>query len=103
MPTLVSPYPTAYPRKLSGAHSHYKTIANGYKGLVPHVHPHANGLVSGIIGATGNLGGIVFSIIFRFEGSNYAKSIWITGIITILLNLVTCWIKPLPKGQIGGR
>ena len=34
--------------------------------LVPHVHPHANGIVSGCTGATGNFGGIIFAIIFRF-------------------------------------
>ncbi|KAJ5852485.1 uncharacterized protein N7529_011870 [Penicillium soppii] len=33
--------------------------------VVPHVHPFANGIVSGIVGGFGNLGGIVFAIIFR--------------------------------------
>ncbi len=30
--------------------------------LVPHVHPFANGIVSGLTGAGGNLGGVVFAI-----------------------------------------
>ncbi|KAL8356367.1 hypothetical protein RB601_001600 [Gaeumannomyces tritici] len=73
--------------------------------LVPHVHPHANGILSGITGAGGNLGGIVFAIIFRFmgDGKNYAGAIWMIGIIHIALNLLTCWIPPLPKGQVGGH
>ncbi len=45
--------------------------------LVPHVHPFANGIVSGLTGAGGNLGGVIFAIIFRFVdgGTNYAKGI----------------------------
>ncbi|KAI0409667.1 nitrite transporter [Xylaria palmicola] len=74
-------------------------------GLIPHVHPQANGIVSGTTGAAGNLGGVIFSIIFRFMdgGTNYAKAFWVIGIITIFLNLVLCWVPPVPRGQIGGR
>jgi len=74
--------------------------------LTPHVHPYANGVVSGITGASGNLGGIVFAIIFRFVpagATHYGHAIWIIGVITIALNLAVCWIPPVPKGQIGGR
>ena len=71
--------------------------------LVPHVHPHANGIVSGCTGASGNLGGIVFAIIFRYNGKDYGKVFWIIGVMTIGINLALCWIRPIPKGQIGGR
>ncbi|KAG7289947.1 hypothetical protein NEMBOFW57_006324 [Staphylotrichum longicolle] len=73
--------------------------------LVPHVYPYANGVLSGLTGAGGNLGGVVFAIIFRFmdNGTNYAKGFWVIGIIHIVLNLAVCWIPPIPKGQIGGR
>lgn len=71
--------------------------------LVPHIHPYANGIISGVTGATGNLGGIVFAIIFRYIGTNYGKTFWIIGVITIAINLAVCWINPIPKGQIGGR
>ncbi|KAI0200354.1 nitrite transporter [Astrocystis sublimbata] len=74
-------------------------------GLIPHVHPHANGIVSGTTGAAGNLGGVIFGIIFRFQdnGTNYAKAFWVIGAITIVLNLLLCWVPPVPRGQIGGR
>ncbi|KAI0470280.1 nitrate transporter [Xylaria cf. heliscus] len=74
-------------------------------GLIPHVHPQANGVVSGTAGAAGNLGGVIFSIIFRFmdNGTNYAKAFWVIGVITISLNLALCWVSPVPRGQIGGR
>ncbi|KAK4113376.1 nitrate transporter [Canariomyces notabilis] len=73
--------------------------------LVPHVYPHANGVLSGLTGAGGNLGGVVFAIIFRYmdNGTNYAKGFWVIGIMHIILNLAVCWIPPIPKGQIGGR
>ncbi|KAK6843353.1 nitrite transporter [Apiospora arundinis] len=73
--------------------------------LIPHVHPHANGVLSGTTGAVGNMGGVVFAIVFRFMdgGTNYAKALWVIGLIHIGLNLVLCWVPPLPKGQIGGR
>jgi MFS transporter, NNP family, nitrate/nitrite transporter len=75
--------------------------------LVPHVHPHANGIVSGITGAAGDLGGIIFAIIFRFnvtgKVTHYGKSLWIIGVIMMAMNVAMCWIKPVPKNQIGGR
>ncbi|KAJ6779673.1 hypothetical protein PWT90_02721 [Aphanocladium album] len=73
--------------------------------LVPHVHPAANGVVSGVTGAGGNLGGVVFAIVFRFMdgGKGYAKAFWVIGVMHIVLNLAVCWIAPLPKGQVGGR
>jgi NNP family nitrate/nitrite transporter-like MFS transporter len=73
--------------------------------LIPHVHPFANGILSGLTGGGGNLGGVVFAIIFRYmdDGKGYAHAIWIIGCIHIALNLAVSWIPPLPKGQIGGR
>ncbi|KAI4107342.1 MAG: hypothetical protein L6R37_001703 [Teloschistes peruensis] len=71
--------------------------------LVPHVHPHANGIVSGCTGAAGNFGGIIFGIIFRYNGEDYGRVFWIIGIMTIAINLALCWIRPIPKGQIGGH
>ncbi|KAF2425749.1 nitrate transporter [Tothia fuscella] len=71
--------------------------------LVPHVHPHANGIVSGLVGATGNLGGIVYAIIFRYNGVNYGKVFWIIGVMCISMNLMVSWIRPIPRSQIGGR
>lgn len=73
--------------------------------LLPHVYPYANGVLSGVTGAGGNLGGVVFAIIFRFMdgGTNYAKGFWVIGVIHVVVNLAVCWIPPIPKGQVGGR
>ena len=71
--------------------------------LVPHIHPHANGIISGCTGAAGNFGGIIFAIIFRYSGTDFGKVFWIIGVMTIGINLSVSWIRPIPKGQIGGR
>lgn len=83
--------------------------ANGLNfAYVPHIHPYANGVVSGFTGACGNLGGIIFALIFRFNltpkaTQDFPKAIWIIGSIIIALNLSVAWVRILPKGQIGGH
>ncbi|KAK4153417.1 hypothetical protein C8A00DRAFT_33847 [Chaetomidium leptoderma] len=69
--------------------------------LLPHVHPKANGVLSGIVGAGGNMGGVVFAVVFRFMdgGTNYAKGFWVIGVMNVVVCLAVCWIPPLPKGQ----
>ncbi|KAI9038805.1 MFS transporter [Aspergillus affinis] len=68
--------------------------------VVPHVHPFANGIVSGAVGGMGNLGGIIFAIIFRYNGNHYARSLWIVGVIAIAANIAVSWVRPLPKSQM---
>ncbi|KAJ5359121.1 Nitrate transporter [Penicillium cataractarum] len=68
--------------------------------VVPHVHSYANGIVSGIVGGFGNLGGIIFAIIFRYHGSDYGKSLWIIGAISLAANLAVSWIRPVPKNPV---
>ncbi|KAG2156770.1 nitrate transporter [Suillus bovinus] len=72
----------------------FNEVANGVNfSLVPHCNPNSNGFMSGIVGAMGNLGGILFAIIFRFEPSPPAKAFWICGIITVGVNLILCIIR----------
>lgn len=68
--------------------------------LVPHVHPYANGIVSGLVGGFGNLGGIVFAIIFRYNGSDYGRSLWLIGVISLAANLAVSWIRPVPRTPV---
>jgi NNP family nitrate/nitrite transporter-like MFS transporter len=86
--------------------------------VVPHIHPFANGMwpfsplgqqshpnkstgiVSGIVGAGGNLGGVIFAIVFRYNKLNYGKSFWIIGVIMIASNLCTVWIRPVPRKPV---
>lgn len=68
--------------------------------VVPHVHPYANGVVSGLVGGFGNLGGIIFAIIFRYNGSDYGRSMWIIGVISVAANMAVSWIRPVPKNPL---
>lgn len=83
--------------------------ANGLNfAYVPHVFPSSNGVVSGFTGACGNLGGIVFALVFRFNltpkaTQDFPKALWIIGILTIAVNLALAWVRVMPKGQIGGH
>lgn len=73
--------------------------------LVPHVRPTSNGLITGVTGAAGNLGGIVFLLIARYtdDSADYPKVFWIVGTIAIVGNFLVGWIRPIPKDQLGGR
>jgi NNP family nitrate/nitrite transporter-like MFS transporter len=51
----------------------------------------------------GNLGGIVFAIIFRYNGKNYGKVFYIIGAIVIGINVAVSWIRPVAKKPIGAR
>lgn len=46
----------------------------------------------------GNFGGIIFAIIFRYNGTNFALSLWIIGVISIIASFAVSWIRPVPKG-----
>ena len=61
------------------------------------------GLITGIAGAAGNLGGLVYLLIARYTGTDYAKIFWIVGIINIAASLLISWIRPIPKGQLEAR
>ncbi|KAA8894893.1 major facilitator superfamily domain-containing protein [Sphaerosporella brunnea] len=81
--------------------SFFMDAANGANfAVVPHVFPYANGILSGIVGASGNLGGIIFAIVFRYNGNHYGRSIWIIGVIMLAVNLCVSWISPIPRGQL---
>lgn len=62
-----------------------------------------SGLITGVTGAAGDLGGIVSLLIYRYSGTDYGRVFWIVGIVTIAGNLLVSWIRPVPKGQLGGR
>ncbi|KAF8599086.1 putative high affinity nitrate transporter protein 2 [Ceratobasidium sp. AG-I] len=61
--------------------------------LVPHCNPYSNGLMSGIVGSMGNLGGIIFALIFRFYPAPLGKAFWICGVIIMTLNASLVWIR----------
>jgi NNP family nitrate/nitrite transporter-like MFS transporter len=56
----------------------------------------SNGLMSGLVGAMGNLGGIVCAIVFRFVAAPLGKAFWITGIIACVRLLHFSFLRAPP-------
>jgi len=64
--------------------------------LVPHCNPYSNGAMSGLVAAMGNVGGVIFAMVFRFEPLPLGKAFWICGIICIIINSALTVI-PVPQ------
>ncbi|KAK7036042.1 Nitrate/nitrite transporter [Favolaschia claudopus] len=74
----------------------FSEVGNGANfSLVPHCNSYNNGVMSGIVGAFGNLGGIIFALIFRFQTAT-GKAFWIIGAFCIVLNVLLIPI-PVPE------
>jgi len=63
--------------------------------LVPHCNPYNNGVMSGIVGSFGNVGGVIFALVFRFQ-HQVGKAFWIMGVIAIAINVILIPIR-VPK------
>ncbi len=61
------------------------------------------GLITGVAGAAGDLGGIIYLLIARYNGTQYAKVFWTVGLVNIGASLLVAWIRPVPKGQVVAR
>lgn len=61
------------------------------------------GLITGVTGAAGDLGGVVFLLIARYSGTAYDRVFLIVGVLIIGCNILVSWIRPVSKGQLGGR
>jgi len=64
--------------------------------LVPHCNPYSNGMMSGIVGGMGNVGGVIFAMVFRFQAKPIGKPFWICGIICMAINACLVVI-PVPQ------
>lgn len=65
--------------------------------LVPHCNPFSNGFSTGLVGAFGNLGGIIFALMFRFHVAHGYHMAWIiAGAFAMGVNAL-CVALPTPK------
>lgn len=73
-------------------------LANGANfALVPHCNSFNNGVMTGIVGAFGNVGGICFALIFRFSPlQSYSQAWWISGIFAMVVNGLIGFLR-VPK------
>ena len=49
--------------------------------------------MSGIVGASGNLGGIIFALVYRFQPHPLGKATWICGVVALTVNAVLVVIR----------
>lgn len=52
--------------------------------------------MSGIVGGCGNLGGIIFMVVYRFQPLPHGKATWISGIVGLVVNVLLAVIR-VPK------
>lgn len=62
-------------------------------GIVPYIVPTATGAVSGVVGAGGNFGAVLWGLIFRFGPSNQRHVFRIISAIVLGLSCITPLIK----------
>jgi NNP family nitrate/nitrite transporter-like MFS transporter len=62
-------------------------------GIVPYLNPNVTGTVAGIVGAGGNAGAVIFSILFR--QLEYRQAFFVMGATTSVISLLSSfvWIK----------
>jgi MFS transporter, NNP family, nitrate/nitrite transporter len=64
-------------------------MANGATyGIVPFINEKNVGLVSGVVGAGGNLGGMLFGFLFKSESVSYVQAFTYIGITVMIISLV---------------
>ncbi|HEY0608915.1 MAG TPA: MFS transporter, partial [Chitinophaga sp.] len=73
-------------------------------GIVPFINEKNVGLVSGVVGAGGNLGGMLFGFLFKSESISYIQAFTYIGYIVICIAVVvaiTSFVKkPAAKSAL---
>ncbi|HTR27913.1 MAG TPA: MFS transporter, partial [Puia sp.] len=78
-------------------------MANGaVYGIVPFINEKRTGMIAGVVGAGGNVGGMIFGFLFRSASLRYAEAFGVIGIAVVGVALsvsLTKWV-PGEKGVI---
>ena len=68
-------------------------MANGATySIVPFINKKALGAVAGIIGAGGNVGGVLFGFLFREDGVSYASALFYLGIMVSVMSIASVMV-----------
>jgi len=62
-------------------------------GIVPFVNPSVSGAISGLVGAGGNLGGLVFTIVFRNYSNDTPTAFMVIGCVVMLVSFSVFALK----------
>lgn len=61
--------------------------------IVPFVNKKAVGVVSGIVGAGGNAGALLFTLLFKFEGISYQAAFFIIGGAVVVISILNLFLR----------
>jgi NNP family nitrate/nitrite transporter-like MFS transporter len=76
-------------------------MANGATyGIVPFINEKNVGLVSGIVGAGGNLGGMLFGFLFKSESISYVQAFTYIGCIVIAVSVIVMITRFVKKPAV---
>jgi MFS transporter, NNP family, nitrate/nitrite transporter len=69
-------------------------MANGATySIVPFVDPKSVGVISGIVGAGGNIGGMLMGFLFKSKDISYSQAFGYIGIAVLIIGILLCFIK----------
>jgi MFS transporter, NNP family, nitrate/nitrite transporter len=78
----------------------FQKMANGAVfGIVPFINEKRTGLIAGVVGAGGNLGGMVFGFLFRSESLRYAEVFGAIGMTVVGVAVFVSCIRWAPPGR----
>lgn len=63
--------------------------------VVPFINKKSLGMVSGIVGAGGNVGAILMGFVFKMEGYTYQSGLFLIGVFIMIISLSAFFIEPL--------
>lgn len=79
-------------------------MANGATyGIVPFINEKNVGLVSGIVGAGGNLGGMLFGFLFKSESISYVQAFTYIGCIVIAVSVIIMLTRFIKKPAVATK
>lgn len=78
-------------------------MANGATyGIVPFINKDNGGLISGIVGAGGNLGGMLIGFLFKSQSLSYANAFYYIAIIILCISVIIMMTRFTPT-KYGGK
>jgi len=67
--------------------------------VVPFINNKAIGIVSGVVGAGGNVGAVLAGFLFKSESLSYRESLFIIGLAVVLVSVIS-FVISLPKKSV---
>lgn len=70
--------------------------------MVPYIIPESVGTVSGLIGAGGNLGGVLAGVVFRMYATNPHDAFWLIGVFVVATSALSVFVRIQKQMMLSG-